>query len=258
MVEGTEGQRLRRRSGAITSGADAQVGLGDDSRRVGAGRHRALPAGRAVIGGFLVAVAAVTVFAASLAGASKPGQSWVVTARPLAAGTVLGPGDVAAATMRLSPATAALAFRQTALVEGRALTVGLPAGELIQVPLLVPSRQQPALRPVSVAVDPVSLAGLVPGQPVDVLATAGSGSSGGSGSSVAAPVAVVVRGATLIDVARSSTNLLSPGASGEVTLGVATLAEVEAVVQSAHSATITLVAAEPSDGAGAGPGTAGS
>jgi predicted ABC-class ATPase len=63
----------------------------------------------------------------------------------------------------------------------------------------------------------------------------------------------VVRGATLIDVARSSTNLLSPGASGQVTLGVATLAEVEAVVQAAHSATITLIAAEPSDGAGPGP-----
>jgi Flp pilus assembly protein CpaB len=235
------------------------VELGDNWRRVGAGRRRALPAGRAVVGGFLVAVAAVIVFAASLAGASKPGQSWVVTARPLAAGTVLGPSDITAMTMRLSAATAALAFRQSALVEGRVLTVGLPAGELIQVPLLVPSRQQPALRPVSVAVDPVSLAGLVPGQPVDVLATAGSGGSSGGG---APPIAVVVRGATLIDVARSSANLLSPGAAGEVTLGVATLAEVEAIVQAAHSATITLVAAEPSDGAGAGavavPGAAGS
>src|SRR5215831_5013481 len=92
-------------------------GAGDRTRVVGTGRHRALPGGRAVVGGFLVAVAAVVVFAASLAGASHPGQSWVVTARPLPAGTILGPGDVTSATMRLSRSAAALAYRQAALVE---------------------------------------------------------------------------------------------------------------------------------------------
>jgi hypothetical protein len=174
----------------------------------------------------------------------------VVAARPLGAGTVLGPGDLTSATMRLSGGTATLAYRQTAAVEGRTLAVAVPAGGLIQTPLLESSDQAPALRPVSLAVDPVSLAGLSPGQPVDVLATQGTGTG--------TAVAVVLRGATLIAVAPSSSTLLSPGGSGQVTIGVTTLGEAEAVVQAAHSGTITLVAATRSDGVGPGPGPAGS
>jgi Flp pilus assembly protein CpaB len=206
-----------------------------------------LPPGRAVVGGFFVFAAAVVVFSLALTGASKPGQGWVVAARPLAPGSVLSPGDLGSATMRLSRASAALAYRQPAAVEGRSLAVALPAGALVESPELVPVGAQPALRPVSIAVDPVSLGALSAGQPVDVLATQGSGS--------AVSVAVVVRGATLLAVTPSASGALAAGgASGQVTIGVASLAEVEAVVQASHAGTISLVAAEPSDGVGAGPG----
>jgi Flp pilus assembly protein CpaB len=199
-----------------------------------------------VVGAFLVAVAAVVVFSASLAGASKPGQRWVVAARPLAAGSLLGPGDLTSSTMRLSRSSAAVAFRQPVAVEGRTLAVPLPSGALLESAELVPSRSQPAVRPVSVAVDPMSLAALSPGQPVDVLATQGSGS--------AVAVAVVLRGATLLAIAPPNTGALATGGSGQVTIGVASLAEVEAVVRASHAGTISLVAAEPADGVGAGPG----
>jgi hypothetical protein len=222
----------------------------NEARAVGRGRRRALPAGRAVIGGFLVAVAAVVVFAASLTGASKPGQSWVVAAHPLAAGTVIGPGDVSSSTMRLSKPAAAVAYRQPALVVGRTLAVALPAGALVDAPALVAPRQQPAVRPVSVAADPVSLVGLSRGEAVDVLAAEGTGNG--------AAVRVVVRGATLMQVGEGGSGTLPTGATGQVTVGVSSLAEVEAVVQAAHEGTITLVAAEPSDGVGAGSGPAGS
>jgi Flp pilus assembly protein CpaB len=197
-----------------------------------------------------VFVAAVVVFSVSLAGTSKPGQSWVVASRPLAAGTVLGPADLTSATMRLSRSAAGLAFRQATAAEGRALAVALPAGALVEVPELVPARTAPAARPVSVAVDPVSLAALTPGQPVDVLATEGTGSAVG--------VVVVVRGATLLAVAPAGTGALATGQSGQVTIGVTSLAEVEAIVRASHAGTISLVAAEPSDGVGAGPGPGGS
>ena len=174
----------------------------------------------------------------------------MVAARPLPAGTVIGPGDLTSASMRLSSSTATLAFRQIATLEGRALVVGLPAGELIQAPMLVPASLEPALRPISVAVDPVSLANLTPGEPVDVLATQGTG----SGTSVA----VVIRGATLFNVVTSGTELTAPGGLGQATIGVATLAEVEAVVQASHTGTVSLVSAKQSDGVGPGPGTAGS
>jgi len=230
------------------------MGQAGSAPAIGVSRRRALPAGRAVVGGFLVAVAAVIVFAASLAGASSDrGQGWVVAARPLAGGTVLGPGDLSSATMRLTGDTAGMAFRQATTLEGRALAVGLQPGELIQSPMLVPVNQAPALRPVSVAVDPVSLANLTPGQPVDVLAIDGTGSD--------ASIAVVVRGATLLAVVSSGTNLVAPGGSGQATIGVETLAEAEAVVQASHAGTVSLVAAEPSDGVGpgpTGPGSAGS
>jgi SAF domain len=196
-----------------------------------------------------VAVAAVIVFAASLAGTSHPGQRWIVAARSLGPGTVLEPGDLTSATMRLSSATAALAYREPVSVEGRTLAVGLSSGELVQASMLVPSSQQPVLRPVSLAVDPVSLAGLSAGQLVDVLMTQGTGSAAG--------VTVIVRGATLLDVVTPSSSPLATGSAGQVTIGVSTLSEVEAVVAAAHSGTITVVAAEPSDGSGSGPGTAG-
>jgi Flp pilus assembly protein CpaB len=202
-----------------------------------------------VVGGFLVAAAAVLVFGVTLAGASKPGRPWVVVNRALGAGTVLGPADLTTASMRLPSSTSALAFPQVSPVEGRTLAVAVQAGELVQAPMLVPATGATALRPVSIAVDPVSLAGLEAGALVDVLMTPASGA--GSASAVA-PVTVVVRGATLLAVSRPSSSLLAPSDSSDVTVGVSTLGEVESVVAAAHSGTITLVAAERSDGVGPG------
>ncbi|MGH9116246.1 MAG: SAF domain-containing protein [Acidimicrobiales bacterium] len=213
------------------------------------GRRRALPGGRAVIGGFLIAVAAVIVFAATLSSAGSPGQRWVVASRPLSAGTVLAPGDLGTAAMRLPGPTASHAFHQDGLLVGRTLAAPLEPGELVQGSLLVPADQQPKLRPVDLQVDPVTLVGLGPGQPVDVLET--------SGNSSAATVTVIARGATILGVAQPGSSLLEPSSSAEVTVGVSTLAEVEAVVQAAHSGTVTLVTAERSDGVGPGPGGAG-
>lgn len=104
-------------------------------------------------------------------------------------------------------------------------------------------------RPVTVPVDPASLGSLTSGQPVDVLEA-----SGGSGST---SVSVILRGATLLSVSRGSSGLLSNPSAGVVTIGVASLDEVEAVIAASHSGTLTLVAAAPSDGVGPGPGGSG-
>jgi Flp pilus assembly protein CpaB len=210
------------------------------------GRPRSLPPGRAVVGGLLIAAAAVLVFAATMASAGARTGTYVVAARPLAAGTVVAPGDVTTARMALSPAARRLAFADPGFLVGRSLALGVEAGELLEQPMLVPADAQPALRPVSVSVDPASVAGLQPGQTVDVLATTGSGGS--------SRVVVILRGATLIDESAGSGSL-SPGGATLVTLGVASLSEVEAVVQAAQAGTVSLVVAEPSDGVGPGPGT---
>jgi Flp pilus assembly protein CpaB len=222
------------------------------------GRRRALPTGRSVVGGFLVAVAAVAVFAAALAHGGGSGQQFVVAAHTLPAGSIIAPGDVGTAKIGLPAGSQANAFRQAGVLVGRAVAVTVQAGELMQSSMLVPVQAQPATRPVSVAVNPVSLAGLSPGQSVDVLATGSSGGSASGSGSSSSGVALVARGATLMSIDQSSSNLLSGPASALVTLGVSTLSEVEAVVQAAQSGTVTLVAAEPSDGVGPGPGNAGS
>ena len=195
-----------------------------------------------------MAAAAVVVFAVSVAGASSAhGRPWVVAARPLAAGTILAPDDLRMSTMRLSATTGSLAFGHTSPLLGRTVTVALEPGELVETTMLAPASSQPPLRPVSVSVDPVSVTNLVPGQPVDVLAVAGGGGSN-PGS-----VSVVVRGATLLALERPSSGLLAPTNTSQVTIGVATLAEVEAVVAAAHAGTVALVTAETSDGVGPGP-----
>jgi len=211
------------------------------------GRQRTLPAGRALVGGFLVAVAAVIVFTATLASAGSQGQRYAVAARTLAAGSIIGPGDVETETMDLPSGARSDAFQQADSLVGRSIAVEIQPGELVQQSMLVPSGTQPTTRPVSVAVAPTSLAGLALGGTVDVIATIGSGSS--------ATVSVVMRGAVLMDIDNSASSLLSGQGTSLVTLGVESLSEVEAVVQASDSGTISLVAAEPSDGVGPGPGS---
>lgn len=210
------------------------------------GRRRGLPSGRAVTGGFLVAVAAVVVFAAAVAGSNHHGRPYVVATRSLAAGTVLTPDDLGTASMQLPAGVGRQAFTQVGAVLGRPLAVPLQAGELIQTSVLAPAGAASSFRPVSVAADANSLGDLSPGQRVDVLAVSGTGSG--------AAVSVIMRGAVLLDLGRTSTGVLSgPSTTVVVTLGVSTLSQVEAIVQAAQGGTVSLVAAEPADGIGSGP-----
>jgi hypothetical protein len=101
-------------------------------------------------------------------------------------------------------------------------------------------------RPVTVPVDPASLSSLIPGQPVDVLEATGSPGS--------ASVSVILRGATLLGFSRGNSGLLANPSSAVVTIAVPTLEEVEAVVAASRSGSLTLVAADPSDGVGPGSG----
>jgi hypothetical protein len=57
----------------------------------------------------------------------------------------------------------------------------------------------------------------------------------------------------LVAVGSPASGSLTGSSSSIVTVGVGSLAEVEAVVQASESGTVSLVAAEPSDGVGPGP-----
>jgi hypothetical protein len=238
------------------------------------------------VGGFLVAAAAVMVFAAALSAAGGGSRSYVVAARALPAGTVIGPGDTTTARIGLNAANRATAFTDGGQLIGRALTVTVQPGELVESSMVaMPAGSN--RRPVSIPVDVSSLAALAAGESVDVLSTtsnSGPASSGSatstsgsatsssgsatsssgsatssSGSAPATPppgLTVVMRGATLWSVGRTDSGLLSAGTGSTVvvTLGVSDLAEAEQLVDAAHTGTVELVQATPDDGSGLGPG----
>jgi Flp pilus assembly protein CpaB len=219
---------------------------------------RSVPGHRAVLGGLLIAAAAVIVFAVVVAAASHHDRSWLVAARNLPAGTVIGPGDTTTARLGLSGVTADSAFGQESAVIGRTLTVPLSAGQLIEAPMLAPTSPAGGLRPVSIPVDADSLASVAPGDQVDVLALPGSTNSAASSGGAATTATVVLRGATLVSESRESSGLLAGSPTGVVvTIGVSDLAEAQAVEAASHAGTVELVLAEPGDGTGPGPGPAG-
>ena len=214
------------------------------------GRRRALPSGRAVVGGLLIALAAVAVFAAALRGTNQDNNaSFVVAARTLQAGSVIEPADLTTTSMRLPRDVSAGAYTSVAALAGRTLAVGMARGQLLETPMLVPAGGTQAVRPVTVPVDASALGGLYAGEPVDVLQTGGADAS--------ATVTVVLRGATLLALSRPGSNLFSGPSTASVTLGVSSLQEVEAVVAAAHAGSLTIVAAAPEDGVGPGAGDTG-
>lgn len=205
------------------------------------------------MGGFLVAAAAVIVFAAALSAAGGGSRSYVVAARALPAGTVIGPGDTTTARIGLNAANRATAFTDGGHLIGRALTVTVEPGELIESSM-VATPAGSNRRPVSIPVDASSLAALAAGESVDVLST--TSSSGAAAATPGSGVTVVMRGATLWSVGRTDSGLLSAGTGSTVvvTLGVSDLAEAEQLVDAAHTGTVELVQATPDDGSGLGPG----
>jgi Flp pilus assembly protein CpaB len=197
------------------------------------------------VGGFLVAAAAVLVLTARLGAGGSSHQQWVVATRHLAAGTRITPADLGTESMSL-PAnpTGAQAFHSPATLAGRVLAAPLLPGELVQQGALVPAGTQPALRPVTVSLDAPDAVDLSTGTPVDVLVT--------DGSDPGAATTVVVRGATVLDVTSAGSSLISSSGGDTVTIGVSSLAEVEAVVHADHTGSVSVVVAQRSDGSGLG------
>jgi Flp pilus assembly protein CpaB len=229
------------------------AGPGPSERSAGrAGRRRALPGGRAVAGAFVIALAVVLVFAGWADSRPGAGSAWVVAARDLPAGTQLTSADLTTTVLRLGRGpVAAAAFARPEAVVGRVLAVPVGSGQLIVGTETRTAASAAALRPVPVTVASTDLVDLSAGDLVDVLETAGTSGGGGGGRT-----SVVVRGARVLSTEQPSGGLVGSDDGPVVTIGVSTLAEVEAVVAAEHAGTVDLVVGEPSDGVGPGAGGA--
>jgi Flp pilus assembly protein CpaB len=159
-----------------------------------AGRRPSLPNGRAVLGGLLVATAAIGTFAAWSGADDEPSTTYVVAARDLPVGRVVTPDDLDLVALDAPPSVAQQAFDSAELVVGQRTVAPLHTGELVQRSAVVVPEGARGGRQVSFAIEAAdALAGtLEEGEEVDLLATFGASAST-SATQVVAAGAVVAR-----------------------------------------------------------------
>ena len=173
-------------------------------------RRRNLPGSRAVVGGLLVAAAAVGLFAAYTGAEAGPDRSFAVARHALAAGTRLQASDLELEPMDLPPALQGRAFARASDLVGTTLLAPLERGELLQASSVAATPPGGAARVVSFPVDRGRLGRLKQGERVDVVATYGSAPDGYT--------ALVLRNALVTAIDRGGSSL---GDNGATVLSVA-------------------------------------
>lgn len=222
--------------------ADTLVGSRTDSRRNGdAGgarplrRRRSLPGGRAVVGGFLVALAAVGVFAGYTTATTEESQAYLVARRDLPLGHRITKADLGTLDMDLPALSRAKVYRDPSQLIGAVVIGPVAKGELVQASTVVAAGGEPSNQAqISFSIESArALNGtLRRGEIVDVVATFGSGADGYS--------AFVVKGARVADRSEAD-GTLSNGGEEVITLAVPREADTLAVAHAVNSGTIALV-----------------
>lgn len=211
--------------------ADADEPGDADARRIRP--RRGLPGGRAVVGGLLVAVAAVGTFAVVSGAGSGPDTRYVAAARDLTAGEVIEARDLEEVAIDLPDAQAERVFTDPDTLLGAVVVGPVSAGELIQAGGLADGADA-EIPTFSIAIDEADAnAGqLGRGDFVHVLATYGDGPS--------AETLTLSSGARVIEVADDSDSIASSG-QAVIRLQVPAARERLAIVNALVSARLTLV-----------------
>jgi Flp pilus assembly protein CpaB len=152
-------------------------------------RRQSLPGGRAVVGGFLVAISLAATFAAYTRATTTPQRRYIVARHALTVGTRLTRADLALAPMTL-PSAVGFTRIETAL--GATVVGPIGRGELVQPSSLLDTGSRPGYRQLSLPIESARAVsgGLRPGDRVDVAATFGAGAD--------AYTLFVVRGAEVL------------------------------------------------------------
>ena len=198
-------------------------------------RRRGRLNGRALLGGVLVAVAGLGLFAGYSGAHSDHRILFVVAAHDLQPGQRLTASDLTTQPMQLPSGLAgAEAFRTLSALEGAVVVAPLDAGELVQVSDIVAAADAPAAAELSFSIDAGrAVAGtLQAGETVSVLATYGTGPQ--------AVTMVVVSLAHVVSVSRSVTTL-GAQSQEEVTLGLGAPADVLALTNAVDAGQVELV-----------------
>ncbi len=192
-----------------------------------------VPGPRAIIGGLLVAVAAIGTYAATTGAVGSDDRSVLIAARDLPAGTKLGVGDVRVITASINSATARNLASSPKQVEGSTLLAGLKAGEFLQggnvasKSIASPELSFAVPRARAVAGD------LRSGETVDVIATDKGGDSRSARTAVA--------GAKVMKIDKGSGNSIGGGGDVIVTVSVSDRIQASTLAAAVDGGQITLV-----------------
>jgi len=199
-------------------------------------RRRPLPGGRAVVGGFLVALAAVGVFAGYTSATSDGRVPYLVARHDLSLGHRITRADLGTLPMDLPALLRSKVYREPSQLVG-ALVIGpVTRGELVQASNVLAGAGSPVDRQISFPIDSARAVNgqLRPGEWVDVLATYGTGADGYT--------TAVVRGARIADRSEAR-GALSDRGDEVITLAVPRDADTLAVAHAVSAGTVILVRA---------------
>jgi hypothetical protein len=191
------------------------------------GKH---PSGRAVVGGLLVAIAALGAFVLAT---PKPRAAveYVVATHAVEPGTQLRAADLTTVAIDLPPGQAAIAFTQPSALVGATSLGPLADGQLVQGPAVAWHPLSPFEVSLSVDSDRALDGRLLAGEHVAVLVTYGSGPDS---------MTLTVASTALVERLSKPTGL-AVGTKDVVTLGLEAEADVDAVVHAARAGELTLV-----------------
>lgn len=194
-------------------------------------RHRGLPGGRAVVGGLLMAVAAVGVYVAYDQASADSSDPVVVAARDLQIGRVLEAGDVRTVEADLPHPTAGGTFSSADALVGRVVLGPIASGEIVQAAAVTDGRDRPDVHEVALQLPrgQVAVGRLKEGERVDVFATYDR------------RTASVVRGATVVQIEADDADSLTTGREITLVVAVPSGDAVAAVVHALRTGDVTVV-----------------
>ena len=212
-------------------------------------RRRGLPGTRAVVGGFLVAAAAVGTFAAYTSASTGPGHAFVVVTRDVSTGERLSARDLSLAPGDLPAEQRSTVLTDLDVAAGAVAVSPLRAGQLLATSDVVKLAGVDGRGQLSIPVEPARANNgqLTPGELVDVIAT--STAAGSMSTETVAGDAVVVRVFT-------GDQSLGSTSSVVVTLSLAA-EELEPVADAAAGAVLSLARVSGLDRGRPGPAGAG-
>lgn len=216
-------------------------------------RHRGLPGGRAVLGGVLMAAAAVGVYLAYDQASARPTDSVVVASHAIRVGEVLTPDDLDTIEADLPGGAADATFATVEALTGRVALGPIAEGEIVQAGSVTEQRMATALHEVAISLPRANLAvgRLKQGERVDVFVTYDDTTTS------------VVRGAEVVEISADDGGSLTSSRDITLVVAVPSGGAVAALVHALRTGDVTVVrstfadatATEPLEYSGAGPST---